>query len=71
MLKDRENGIDHRGIPSSLSGSRYTPSLRTRVAIERGNAHREGDAIHRRCVRVSLSRSPLSVSMMSPIFAFG
>ena len=36
MLKDRENGIDHRGIPSSLSGSRYTPSLRTRVAIERG-----------------------------------
>ena len=71
MLKDRENGIDHRGVPSSLSGSRYTPSLRTRVAIERGNAHREGDAIHRRCVRVSLSRSPLSLSMTSPRFAFG
>ena len=71
MLKDRENGIDHRGIPSSLSGSRYTPSLRTRVAIERGNAHREGDAIHRRCVRVSLSRSPLSLSMASPRFTFG
>ena len=29
VLKDRENGIDHRGVPSSLSRGCYTPSLST------------------------------------------
>ena len=36
VLKDRENGIDHRGVPSSLSGSPLSLSM---VSLARSRSH--------------------------------